>query len=622
MNNLLFIDFESFYDSANGFTLNSKQKNHVSTLAYVKDPRFKTHGMSVAAIDGPVVWVTAEEIPRWFKSIPWSDTIIVAHNVKFDGAILAWHYGIIPKGYICTQAMARALLGYKVKSHSLASVAEHFGLPPKGEMHTDGIRDLTPDQEKELSVYGIHDTELCRDIFKTLAETFPVSQYRAMNWTMRTFIQPTLELDAEVLREGNEAEKARRAKIFEELGISKKVFSSNDQFAELLESRGFEVPYKKSPKKKNPDGTPVDIPAFSVSDQGFIDLRNSPNEELQALCEARVAAKSNLLETRSQRFLEISKFGKFPVDVLFSGAKQTHRYSGADGAGGNFQNLTRGSFLRKAVKAPLGYKLGVADFAAVEARIVAWLAREPKLIEAFTKNEDVYCAFASKIYQRPITKADKRERQFGKTCILGLGYGMGWKKFQYKVRIDTGMVVPEEEAKRVVKLYRFYYTRIESLWQLMDHYIPFLANGGYAKLPGIPFLTINRGCVFLPSGLPLQYPNLRWEPDSGKYGEWIYDVWDKGHLERRHLYGGKLTENISQALAGEFTKLAIERAEDNGIMCAAQVHDEILAALLEARAKEGAGILQACMEEPPVWWPTIKLKAEVGIGPNWLEAKV
>lgn len=631
---LLFLDFESFYDSANGYTLKK-----ISTLEYIKSSQFKTHGLGYAYLNGERPhWISGDHVIRgFFQSVNWGDTIVVAHNVKFDGAILAWVYGVKPKGYICTQAMARAVLGFKVKSHSLASVAEYFGFEPKGHMQTDGIRDLTPEQEAALADYCLHDVELCRSIFKTLSDPFPASQYRALDWTIKAFVEPDLALDGETLRQVNEAEKARREKIFEEIGIQKKVFSSNDKFAKLLAERGYEVPMKLSPSALK-KGIEKQIPALAVGDEGFQELLHSENPELEALCEARVAAKSTLLETRSAKFLRLVPYGSFPFDVQFSGAKQTHRYSGSDGAGGNPQNLQkcqartkeehkspehfcRGQ-LRKAVRAPDGCSLLVADFAAVEARIVAFIAREPKLIDAFTRNEDVYSAFATRIYQRPITKADTRERQFGKTCILGLGYNMGSSKFAYKVKLDTGMVIDKEEAKRVVGLYRTYYSRIPALWQLLDHYIPFLAGRGYARLPGIPFLSLKNGCVILPSGLSLQYPNLRWEPDDSYWGgQWIYDVWEKGKLEKRHLYGGKLLENISQALAGEFTKLAIERAEDAGIKIAAQIHDEVIAVVPTEVAKHKAVVLEKCMEGSPVWWPAIKLKAEVGIGPNWLEAK-
>lgn len=628
MSQLLFIDFESFYDSPNGYTLKK-----MSTLEYVKDEKFQVHGFSYGYMDGRVHWVQGEHVMRSFlQAIDWKNTIIVAHNVKFDGAILAWHYGIKPSGYICTQAMARAILGYKVKSHSLKTVAEHFGFQPKGDMHTDGIRNLTPEQMHELAVYGVHDTELCRDIFKTLSGSFPASQYQALSWTIKAFLEPELELNGQVLREVHEAEKARRENIFKEIGIEKKVFSSNAQFVKLLESRGYVVPLKKSPSALK-KGIDKDIPALATGDQAFIDMRNSGNEELEDICEARMAAKSNLLETRSENFLGLVKYGRFPFDVQFSGAKQTHRYSGANGAGGNPQNLTqcrehnvighacRGG-LRRAIQAPSGSSLLVADFAAIEARIVAWLAREPKLIEDFSAGRDVYSSFATRIYQRTITKEDKRERQFGKTCILGLGYGMGAKKFQYKVKLDTKMVIDPEEAKRVVTLYRVFYSRVPALWNLLDHYIPFLAGRNFVRLPGIPFLTFKNGSIILPSGLAIQYPNLHWEETGGRFGgQWVYDVWDKGHIEHRHLYGGKVLENISQALAGELTKIAIERAEATGVKVAGQVHDEVLAVVDTALAAEKKVLVQRAMEESPTWWPTLKMKAEVGVGPNWLEAK-
>lgn len=628
METLLFIDFESFYDSPNGYTLKK-----ISTLEYVKDEKFKVHGFSYAYMDGRVHWVEGEHVMHGFlRAIDWSNTIVVAHNVKFDGAILAWHYGIKPKGYICTQAMARAILGYKVKSHSLKTVSEHFGFPPKGEMHTDGVRDLTPAQMKELSEYGVHDTELCRNIFKTLSGSFPASQYQALSWTIKAFLEPELVLNGQVLREVHEAEKSRRENIFKEIGIEKKVFSSNAQFVKLLERNGYVVPMKKSPAALK-KGIDKDIPALAMGDQAFLDMRNSGNDELEAICEARIAAKSNLLETRSENFLGLVKYGRFPFDVQFSGAKQTHRYSGSNGAGGNPQNLTqcrehnvpghacRGG-LRRAIQAPEGCSLLVADFAAIEARIVAWLAREPKLIEDFAAGRDVYLSFATRIYQRPITKEDKRERQFGKTCILGLGYGMGAKKFQYKVKLDTQMVIDPEEAKRVVTLYRVYYSRVPALWQLLDHYIPFLAGRNFVRLPGIPFLSFKDGSIILPSGLAIQYPNLHWEPTGGRFGgQWVYDVWDKGHIEHRHLYGGKVLENISQALAGELTKIAIDRAEATGVKVAGQVHDEVLAVVDSALAPQKKVLVQKAMEESPTWWPTLKMKAEVGVGPNWLEAK-
>ena len=80
--------------------------------------------------------------------------------------------------------------------------------------------------------------------------------------------------------------------------------------------------------------------------------------------------------------------------------------------------------------APPGQRLYIADLSNIEARMLAWLAKEYDLVQAFATGRDVYCEFASQIYGRTITKDDNLERYVGKTAILGLGYGMGHDKFQ------------------------------------------------------------------------------------------------------------------------------------------------------------------------------------------------
>ena len=107
-----------------------------------------------------------------------------------------------------------------------------------------------------------------------------------------------------------------------------------------------------------------------------------------------------LLETRSAKLAAIGATGRFPVDVEFSGADQTHRYSGGNGSGGNFQNFTRGSALRDAVEAPKGHSLVVGDFSNVELRVVAYLTKDPGLIQAIEQGTDLYCDFASVFYGR------------------------------------------------------------------------------------------------------------------------------------------------------------------------------------------------------------------------------
>lgn len=622
----LVIDFESFWDTKNGYTLRK-----MSAIEYVRSPLFKTHGFGFQYIDSvsKPAWVTGREAAYWFSHIDWANTDVIAHNAKFDGLILRQVYGVQPRRWIDTKGMSRAVFGKRLKNHSLATIAEHYGMAAKGTMKTDGIKDLTADQERELAEYCLHDVELCASIYQMLEQKFPENQYDSLHWTVQMFVAPKIELDVELLKKTAESERERKKTIFSDLQIDKAEFSSNVKFPKLLEKEGFDVPMKPSPKQKNEDGTPKLIPAIALGDPDFLDLLESENERLRTLCEARVAAKSTLLETRSEKLARLGSTGVWPFDVEFSGANQTHRFSGGSGAGGNPQNFTAcrdkkahkeghqcPGRLRSAVKAPAGYKLIVGDFANIELRLVAYLSKDPGLMDAIENNIDLYCDFSSTFYGRIITKENELERRFGKCAILGLGYGMGPTKFMRTVRLQTGTTISAAEAERAVDIYRTRYTRVPQLWYVLNSSIVFMTEQEKHLMIGLP-VTFEHEALVLPSGLKMQYPNLRQE--QGEMGsEWIYDIWEKGHLARRKLYGGKILENISQGLAGELCK---EAALQFGDKVTGLVHDEIH--LLERKpfALLTKKKLERVMSTPPRWMPRIKLGAEVGIGDTWLGAK-
>lgn len=600
---LLFLDFESFWDTKNKYGL-----KQMSVVEYIRDPKFKAFGIGVCSLDSKPEWITGKDIHRYItmmaEQIGWPNIALVGHNVKFDGMILREIYECVPGQFVDTKGMSRGVLGKTVKNHSLATIAEHFGMQPKGVMKTDGLTDLSVAQEAELAEYCLHDVELCRAIYKKLQPSFPESQYEVMHRTIDMFIHPQIQLNVSLLEKTNEEEIKRRANIFTEIGLEKSVFSSNVKFEKLLTERGYVCPRKQSPR------TGKEIPALALGDTEFISLMENGNEELKALCEARIAAKSNLLETRSAKLASIGRTGYWPFDVEFSGADQTHRFSGGSGAGGNPQNFTRDSALREAVEAPKGYRLVVGDFDKVECRMVAYLSRDPGLIAAI--EGDAYSAFASNYYGRKITKADKAERRFGKEAILGLGYGMGYRKFRDRVKLKTGQAISEEEATRGVNLYREMYNKVPALWEYLNNLIPNIASGKSTICP-LP-IKIGHGYIELPSGLRMLYPNLR--PEKGQRGrdEWVYDVWKKGNKEKAKLYGGKLLENISQALAGELCKEAMLKF---GNRVTGLVHDEI-----HVLAKNGTELvtkmaLQRAMTVSPKWFQELKLKAEVKVGTNW-----
>lgn len=627
----LFLDFESYYDTSKAVGYDLKK---LSILQYVRDPRFKSFGAGIAVGNDPVKWIPAAYLPESFANIGkmagWENVAVVGHNVKFDGFILKEIYGVVPGQYIDTKGMSKAVLGKTIKGHALKYIAEHFHLVEKGTMETNGLRELTPEQEAALATYCIHDVELCREIYNRLKVEFPASQYEALHRTVDMFVNPKLELNVALLEETSKMEAERRANIFKKIGIEKSVFASNDKFPALLISEGYEVPKKSSPKRKDENGDPVEIPALALGDPEFLEMLEAGDDRLQDLCEARVAAKSTLLQTRSAKLAAIGRTGKWSFDVEFSGADQTHRFSGGGGAGGNPQNFTNpakirdpqkkkmAAALRASVVAPEGYELVVGDFSQIEFRLVAYLSKDPGLIASIINGSDIYCDFASVFYGRPITKKDEKERGFGKQAILGLGYGMGAKKFMKTVRVQTGDTISLEDAQKAIDLYRTRYSYVPALWDRLNNLIPHIAAGTFTpSMWGLPG-RYGKGFVQLASGLKLRYPNLRQERNDKNRLEWVYDTYKKGRLERSKLYGGKLLENLCQAYAGDLCKEAMLQMEDG---VTGLVHDEI-----HVLTKKGLGLVTAqklkrVMSVSPDWMPYIVLDAEVGVGESWGSCK-
>jgi DNA polymerase bacteriophage-type len=599
---IVVVDWETYFSRKENYDLKS-----LSLTEYIRDSRFWPLGLAYRFLDDTQThWLAGNHpIEAWIKSVDWKNTVVVAHNCKFDGAVLAWQYKVKPFAWMDTVGLAKAVLGENVSGYSLKRLAEYLGLTAKGEISCEGILHPSQEQLVALGEYCKNDVELCKGIYEKLISQFPQSQLSTMDWTIRAFVEPKLVLQQATLERGVQNEKARREEAIKKSGVDREVLSSNKRFAEYLSSKGIAVPTKLSTR------TGKSIPAFARTDEGLGQLATTAPE----LYAARIASKSNLLETRGGNLLAVAKTGPFPFDVGFSGAVQTHRYSGGSGAGGNPQNFTRNSFLREAVCAPDGSSLVVGDFAAIELRILSWLAQEPRLMGKIINDEDIYADFASLKYGRKITKADKVERQFGKCSILGLGYNMGAKKFKLTVKNQTGMGISEEEAWETVDLYRTTYFNVPKLWEQAHVLLPLIALGQISCIWFAPFLKVKKNAIILPSGLEIKYPNLRQIGD-----EWVYDVYRKVYVaEPTKLYGGKIIENICQALAGELCKEAIERATDYEVDCVGQVHDEILA--ISNTPIRAVARLKAALEQPPKWMPTLKLKAEVGYGRNWNEAK-
>ena len=171
----------------------------------------------------------------------------------------------------------------------------------------------------------------------------------------------------------------------------------------------------------------------------------------------------------------------------------------------NLQNLKRGGELRRSILAPAGYVIVVADAEQIEARVLAWLARQMDIVHAFATKQDVYKLMASAIYNVPVNQIDDHQRFVGKVCVLGLGYGMGANKLQ--LTLAQGAMGPPvkltlEECEHVVYIYRTKNSFIRQFWKTMDGVIAGMIVGGTRTIGPI---TYGKGFMQLPNGLFLQY---------------------------------------------------------------------------------------------------------------------
>lgn len=592
MNNV-YLDFETYYDA-------QVSLSKITTLQYVHHPEFKIWGVGIKFNDEPTEWFGEDEYLDALQEIPWEDCAVICHNTLFDAYILTQHLGLYPAYYYDTAAMARGL--YPNQSASLKATAERVfpndETMRKGEelVNAKGIRDLSPELDEQIGGYCIQDVDLTYAIFQQFIQTYPQEELDVIDLTCRMFVEPKLTLNSELLITHKEETKQRTLELIEKSGVTRDVLASQKKFAEHLESLDITVPTKKSPN------TGQQIPAFSKTDSAYIQMQNM-YPEYKHLWDAREAVKSRLEETRAQRFLEnINPDGTFPVPLRYYAA-HTGRFGGTDSL--NLQNLPRGSVLRKALTAPEGQRLFVADLSNIEARMLAWLSNQQDLLNAFAAGRDVYSEFASQIYGKPVTKADKLERYVGKTAILGLGYGMGHEKFKYTLKVGTPSVdITEATALSIVSQYRAMYPNIPQLWNAFKYHLFTMAvTNKDSKVPYGP-LFIKSKAIELPNGMHLYYPGLIYENGNHMYNSGKTMV---------KTYGARLVENVVQALARTVIveqMLAVHKMPEVSVVL--QVHDEIISIGSNINPDETLAKIIDIMKTPPLWCSDLPLDAEGG----------
>ncbi len=228
--------------------------------------------------------------------------------------------------------------------------------------------------------------------------------------------------------------------------------------------------------------------------------------------------------------------------------------------------------LRSMLIADDGHRLMFADYSAIEARVLAWVAGQNDLVETFRKGGDVYKEMASAIYNVDVESVTDGQRQVGKMAILGCGYGMGGKRFAEQCA-TMGIKVDEDEAKRIVAVYREKNNRIAQYWRDVEQdFVDMVKGAGRVGSVELP----------LPSGRSLTYHNPRIIQRETPWGamrdtaqvdtlnsvtrQWVSQI----------IWGGLLTENVVQATARDMMATAMMALEIKGYPVILSVHDEII----------------------------------------------
>lgn len=259
--------------------------------------------------------------------------------------------------------------------------------------------------------------------------------------------------------------------------------------------------------------------------------------------------------------------------------------------------------LRGFIVARPGHDLIAVDFNAIEARVLAWLAGEEKVLNLFRQNQDVYSHAAAGIYGVAIDKVTPDQRQVGKVAILALGFGGGKRAFQAMAR-NYGVAVTDDEAEKIKTAWRIENPSITRYWANLERAaLGAVLHPGQEHTVGTSGNQKNRAVTYkkvgsflwcrLPSGRVLCYPFPEITPKRTPWGEMRDQITYMGEDSlskkwvRMGAYGGLLAENVTQAVARDLLADALRRLEEWKYPVIFHVHDE---AVVEVR--EGYGSVE------------------------------
>jgi DNA polymerase len=274
------------------------------------------------------------------------------------------------------------------------------------------------------------------------------------------------------------------------------------------------------------------------------------------------------------------------------------------------------TLVRSCVYAPPGRVLGVIDYASIEARALAWLSRDEEALAGYRRGECPYKIMAATLFGIELAQVSKEQRNLGKVPVLGAGYQMGAERletYSLAFNIDwTSLPVtpahvveawrdahPLVAGSRTGDVYEGHVLREGGLWRGLEQAALRAAAGEHIEISCVAWDRVGSAVTCtLPSGRKLVYPGAQAEPMPTRWGKAKTTFSYLHHGQRIGTYGGKLTENITQAVCRDLLADALVRLEHRGFPAVLHVHDEVVSELsCVAELDE----MKAIMSSVPTW---------------------
>ena len=613
--------------------------------AYTDSPAFEILLFAYAFDDEDVSIVDVvqgESLPDRVMEALTDDSIVkTAFNAAFERTCIARHYNLTlaPSGWQCT-AVQSAMLALPASLDGVGEVLDiqqkklkegkdlvrYFSMPCKPTKANSGRTRNMPEDAPEkwelFKSYCIRDVEAEREI-----------RYKLRNYPIPEGEQLLYQMDQEINDRG----------ILVDQMLVDHAVTCDTEYREQVTKRAYELSGLENPNSPAQikdwladRGVQVD----SLSKKAVAGLIKETDGEVLEMLKLRLLMAKTSVKKYEAIKRSVCSDGRVHGLLQFYGANRTGRWAGRlvqvqnlpqnhledlslardlvkggdyemldllyDSVPGVLSELIRTAFIPKP-----GCRFIVADFSAIEARVLAWLSGENWRLETFKEGGDIYCASASKMFGVPVVKHGENGhlRQKGKISELALGYGGSTGALTAMGAIDMG--IPEEELPELVSQWRAANPHITKFWWDVDAASMKAVKEKTTVTCGNLTFSYRAGMLFitLPSGRRLSYVKPRLETNRFGRAAITYEgVGESKKWMRIETYGAKLTENIVQATARDLLAQAMLRLRAAGYKIVMHVHDEAVCEVPEGVSS----VEEVCriMSEVPSWAAGLPLNAD------------